>query len=401
MVSLKCWHIWKQTPDYLSWHKKTSTGLLETAGEARRCWSEWEREAVGIFPLLFPICAFIELFSHSGSTSEGKRHDELNQTAGSLWGEGQPSVFPEQCSRVSLWRVQLFSCIPSSQSVGELLVLLQGILPGGTHFIPHRHTRSPKLIWLQISALGSSEHYTATQSKSLKSKYKSPNTLNIHFRLCWFDCSIWNTWALIPKHLGQRETWKFIGIVTIKITSHKVIVLEWLKWVYGKILQDVCLSDSRCLGFSVVQWSWAASSYVWQVKLMIRAGHSWGKGQAPHSDSSVSTVFWSWSVALASFNLLSNAWPSLTGNQGSVPERVHTNPLSLLKRSLKGQDLWTGVTGIIFNHKGQSNLWLKFSCQKSILPIVSRVSLERSCFILAQLLETTSLPKEKKAGQKG
>lgn len=124
-------------------------------------------------------------------------------------------------------------------------------------------------------------------------------------------------------------------------------------------------------------------------------------GAKPHSDSSVSTVFWSWSVALASFNLLSNAWPSLTGNQGSVPERVHTNPLSLLKRSFKGQDLWTGVTGIIFNHKGQSNLWLKFSCQKSILLIVSRVSLERSCFILAQLLETTSLPKEKKAGQKG
>lgn len=282
------WSVWSvgtyesKTPDYLSWHKKTSTGLLETAGEARRCWSEWEREAVGIFPLLFPICAFIELFSHSGSTSEGKRHDEFNQTAGSLWGEGQPAVFPEQCSRVSLWRVQLFSCVPSSQLVGELLVLLQGILPGGTHFIPHRRTRSPKLIWLQISALGSSEHYTATQSKSLKSKYKSPNTLNIHFRLCWFDCSIWNTWALIPKHLGQRETWKLIGIVTIKITSHKVIALEWLKWVYGKIFQDVCLSDSRCLGFSVVQWSWAASSYVWQVKLMIRAGHSWGKGQAPN-----------------------------------------------------------------------------------------------------------------------
>lgn len=78
--------------------------------------------------------------------------------------------------------------------------------------------------------------------------------------------------------------------------------------------------------------------------------------------------------------------PSLTGNQGSVPERVHTNPLRLLKRSLKGQDLWTGVTGIIFNHEGQSHLQLKFSCQKSILLIVSRVSLEHSCFVLAQFL---------------
>jgi len=37
---------------------------------------------------------------------------------------------------------------------------------------------------------------------------------------------------------------------------------------------------------------------------------------------------------------------SFTGIRGSVPKRVHTNPLSLLKNSLEGQDLWT-VTGII------------------------------------------------------
>ena len=36
--------------------------------------------------------------------------------------------------------------------------------------------------------------------------------------------------------------------------------------------------------------------------------------------------------------------------------RVHTNPLPLLKRSLKGQGLWTGVTDIIFNHAWQAHL---------------------------------------------
>lgn len=105
----------------------------------------------------------------------------------------------------------------------------------------------------------------------------------------------------------------------------------------------------------------------------------------PHLDSSVWTVLWSWSAAPASLNLLSNAWPSLTGNQGSVPGRVHINPLPLKKRSLKGQDLWTGVTGIIFNHEGQSNLWLKFSCQKSILLLVNRVSLEHSYFFICSV----------------
>lgn len=77
----------------------------------------------------------------------------------------------------------------------------------------------------------------------------------------------------------------------------------------------------------------------------------------PCADSSVCTVLWSWPAAPTSLT------PPLTENRGSLPERVHTNPLPLLKRSLNGQDLWTGVTGLILNHAGQSNPWLKLICQ--------------------------------------
>lgn len=63
--------------------------------------------------------------------------------------------------------------------------------------------------------------------------------------------------------------------------------------------------------------------------------------------------------------------PHLTSSQvltqshrepGSVSARVHTNPSPLLKRSRKGQDLWSSVTSIVFNHEGQF-MTLKFICQ--------------------------------------
>lgn len=61
-----------------------------------------------------------------------------------------------------------------------------------------------------------------------------------------------------------------------------MITLEWLKQSYSKIFQDVCLPDSRCLGFQVEQGFCAASSYVWWVNLTIGAGHLGGKGQMPN-----------------------------------------------------------------------------------------------------------------------
>lgn len=88
---------------------------------------------------------------------------------------------------------------------------------------------------------------------------------------------------------------------------------------------------------------------------------------------------------------------SFTGIRGSVPKRVHTNPLSLLKNSLEGQDLWT-VIGIIST---KDSLIYDIKVHLSDRPtLVNWASLEPSYFTLGSVLagNPSSVPGQSERG---